>query len=202
MSRITSSRHGIGQWASITDVDFVMSHRRVFSASAVSVLAYPVAYYIRSQRDRLNDLGIALSTPTKTQLREYFRPADLDRTRVVESDPFPIPAPPFCKTARRLGLDFPDLSLVAAITLDSVIASRGPLGPSLLFHELVHVVQFRLLGVKTFAKLYTRGFLDERSYDGIPLERCAYELERRFTNHSERFDVEAEVAAWIERDRF
>jgi len=182
--------------------NFAMRYTQLLLGSAASVLAYPVAYYIGSQRDRLKYLGIALSEPTKTQLAGYFRQADLDRTRVVESDPLPIPAPPFRRTARRLGLDFPELSQVAAITLDSVIASRGPLGSSLLFHELVHVVQFRLLGVKTFARLYTRGFLDTRSYDGIPLERCACELEHRFTNDPRPFDVEAEVAAWMERNRF
>jgi hypothetical protein len=76
------------------------------------------------------------------------------------------------------------------------------LRPSLLFHELVHVVQFRLLGVQRFARLYTRGFLSTGSYLGIPLERCARDLESRFAIDPAPFDVAAEVTTWIEADRY
>jgi hypothetical protein len=91
-----------------------------------------------------------------------------------------LPALPFGATARRIGLDLPDISLVAAITFDRVIASRQPLTSALLFHELVHVVQFHLLGVSVLARLYIQGLLQSGGYDGIPLERCAGELDFRF----------------------
>ena len=74
--------------------------------------------------------------------------------------------------------------------------------PGLLFHELVHSVQYRLLGVPRFSMLYVRGFLRTRSYEAIPLERNARELEGRFSAGRAPFDVESEVAASIERDLF
>jgi hypothetical protein len=159
--------------------------------------AWPVALYIRTQRDRLSSRGTPLSAPIKEQLSPYFASADLDRVRVVETDPLPIPRLPFRQAARRLGLEFLAPERVAAITFDYVIASRQPMAPRLLFHELVHVVQFRLLGVSAFARLYTRGFVDGSSYLAIPLERCASDLECRFDTDPSPFDVEPEVARWI-----
>ncbi|MEO6758363.1 MAG: hypothetical protein ABIO24_02835, partial [Saprospiraceae bacterium] len=131
-----------------------------------------------------------------------FSAGDLERVRIVERDPLPIPLPPFSGLVRSMGLDFPDISETAAITFDHVMATREAMGTGLLFHELVHVVQYRLLGVKEFARLYVRGFLRQRCYEKIPLECCAFELEARFCASSIPFRVEKEVGAWIERGRF
>ncbi len=179
-----------------------MGFLRAISNPASSLLAWPVACYIRSQRDRLNIRATALSADSKARLRPYFASADLDRVLVLETDRLPLPALPFRQAARRMGLEFLDPSQIAAITFDYVIASQQALRPGLLFHELVHVVQFRLLGVTAFARLYTRGFLAGGSYAGIPLERCARDLEYRFDTDPSPFDVASEVAAWIEADRY
>ena len=172
------------------------------AGAVATLLAWPVAWYIRYQRDRLRDKGTALSADTKARLRTYFVATDLDRVRILETDRLPIAALPFRRTARRIGLDVLDPAQIAAITFDHVIAAQQPLRPGLLFHELVHVVQFRLLGVTRFARLYTRGFLSTGSYAGIPLERCARDLERRFETDLVPFDVASEVAAWLEADRY
>lgn len=50
----------------------------------------------------------------------------------------------------------------------------------LLFHELVHVEQYRQLGIPRFSGLYVRGFLKGGSYEAIPPEGNAYTLEGRF----------------------
>jgi hypothetical protein len=57
----------------------------------------------------------------------------------------------------------------------------------------VHVVQYRHLGVSSFADLYVRGFLNGGSYEEIPLEKQAYELEARFANNGEAFSVDDDV---------
>jgi hypothetical protein len=155
-----------------------------------------------SQRDCLKPAAAVLSSHVKDQLRHYFSHIDLDRVRVVHSDPLPIPDPPFYSQLLRLGLDFPRPAMTSAITLDYLIASRAPMSLSLLFHELVHVVQFRLLGVKLFSRLYLRGFLSGGSYYGIPLERCAFELGRRFETDRKPFDVNLEVGNWIKQGLF
>jgi hypothetical protein len=100
---------------------------------------------------------------------------------------------------RRFGFDFPSPSLAEAITFENVIACRAGMGASLLFHELVHVVQFHVLGVREFARQYVSGFLDTRSYSEIPLERSAFDLQFRFDTDAKDFDVEFEILRFLRR---
>ena len=88
--------------------------------------------------------------------------------------------------AHSLGIsDLPDFSSVEAVTFESVVVSHVPFSDGLLFHELVHVEQYRQLGVSRFAELYVRGFLFNGGYDGIPLERNAYEARRQIRERSQ-----------------
>ena len=179
-----------------------MTYSCMASDLAACSLAPAVAYYIRTQRDDLKRIAHALPESSTKQLHQYFNSIDLGRVRVVQCDPLPIPDPPCAPLLRRLGFHFLGPSTAAAITFDHVIASCVVLNPSLLFHELVHVVQFRLLGIIKFSRLYVRGFLSGGGYYGIPLEQCAYELERRFERERLPFDVENEVKSWIARKAF
>ncbi len=164
---------------------------------AIAGAATPgVAAYIRSQRNRLYGMGQALSADQKNVLSAYFDEVDLSRVRLVVADPLPIGEPPFTGLLRRLGFGFPAIALTAGITFDEVIAVRNEPSESLLFHELVHVVQYRLLGISRFAFEYALGFLATRCYEEIPLERTAYSLEERFWVRREAFRVAAEVSRW------
>ena len=72
-----------------------------------------------------------------------------------------------------------------------------------MFHELVHVEQYRQLGIPSFAALYVRGFLRGGGYDGIPLLINAYDLARRFeADLRKTFSLEKEVSTWIAQDVF
>ena len=105
---------------------------------------------------------------------------------------------------RDMGLsNLPDFALMAAVTFKDVVASHEPFSKGLLFHELVHVEQYRQLGVPRFAELYVRGFLNGGGYDGIPLEINAYSLGGRFeANPQGHFSVEHGVSNWIRGSRF
>ena len=61
---------------------------------------------------------------------------------------------------------------------------------SLHFHELVHVIQWRLLGPETFLALYADG-LERFGYRNSPLEVMAYSLEKKFEGEAQPFSVEA-----------
>lgn len=92
---------------------------------------------------------------------------------------------------------------MARITFDNVVVFRIPLTESILFHELVHVEQYRQLGVQRLAELYLTGFMRGGGYEEIPMEANAYELGRRFeANPCSPFSVEAEVRSWIHKARF
>jgi len=173
------------------------SFSRWATDSIAAVIGPLVGRYIRAQRDRLALTATPLSEISKLRLRQHFSDDDLERVRVALANPLPITDPPFYPLFRWLPLDIPEPSLVDAITFDYVIAARETMGFPLLFHEMVHVIQYRLLGVKAFARLYVKGFFAGGGYHGIPLERCALEMEQRFINGPEPFDVEGEIAKWF-----
>lgn len=59
---------------------------------------------------------------------------------------------------------------------------------ALFFHELIHVVQWKLLGAEEFLKRYAAG-LAEFGYRNSPLEVMAYVAEERFSESREVFDA-------------
>jgi hypothetical protein len=63
---------------------------------------------------------------------------------------------------------------------------------SLHFHELVHVIQWRILGPERFLALYADG-LERFGYRNSPLEVMAYDLQGGFDYGRDPFDVELEV---------
>jgi hypothetical protein len=92
---------------------------------------------------------------------------------------------------------------MAAITFNQVIVSAEPMSLRVLFHELVHVEQYRQLKVNGFARLYVRGFLRTGAYEQIPLERHAYEMDEQYAaNPARTFSVRDEVRRWIEEKKY
>ncbi len=64
---------------------------------------------------------------------------------------------------------------------------------ALHFHELIHVIQWRLLGPERFLVDYANG-LDEFGYENSPLEKMAYDAEGSFRRSSPVFNAEKFVA--------
>ncbi len=169
---------------------------------AAFLLAGPVAFYIRVQHDRLAKGAVGLPPRFKDEFTPYFGQDLLGSARLFASESLRFPAVPFEKALRGCGVSIPSAQRVAAMTFDNLVAVREVPSSNLMFHELVHVAQFRQLGTSAFARLYVRGFLAEGRYDRIPLERCASMLEQRFLWDSVPFSVEAAVRWWIEHDLF
>jgi hypothetical protein len=168
--------------------------------SLVPALAATV--YIERQRKRCAAEAVELASHFKHELAPYFQPEILGCARILVAECLPIPDLPFSSVLRHCGLYILNPSSIGAITFDNVIAARQPLSTRLLFHELVHVVQYRLLSIHGFARRYVAGFLSGGSYERIPLERCAFHLEERFVSQPAAFSVEAAVQSWIEENRF
>jgi len=69
--------------------------------------------------------------------------------------------------------------------------------------ERVQAVQYRKLGPPDFAARHVTGFLRGGSYERIPLEINAYQLDAEYTRNPKRqFAVEERVQTWIDRDKF
>jgi hypothetical protein len=71
---------------------------------------------------------------------------------------------------------------------------------ALHFHELIHVIQWRLLGPEGFLAAYANG-LDEFGYENSPLEKMAYDAEASFKRSSATFEAEKFVAERLARLR-
>jgi len=164
-------------------------------------ISWIAASYIAKQRKHFRQASKQLPASQCSHLQAFFPPAILEKVRVANAA---VPSPPFYRSLRKLGLKtIPDLSTIAGITFMDVIVHSERLSDDLLFHELVHVVQYEVLGLKRFAERYVRGFLSTGSYDDIPLERQAYALEARFTKRpKEAFSVLESVTEWNQSRSF
>ncbi len=150
-----------------------------------------------------------LTPEEKQRLAGFFTPEILDVARVKAVRA--IDNPDFFSVYEDAGLPLPlDLSGASGLALlDTilVVQSPRPLGSPaasprkganginpLLFHELVHVVQDRVLGER-YLELYVRSWAEGgRRYRAITHEDQAFELQNRFrAKPSETFLVEDEV---------
>jgi len=157
-----------------------------------------VSQYISTQREKYAPRAIPLSAHQQAALKGFFSPQVLDGTRLLVLKGERVGNPDFYPMLRRLGFNnLPDQSTMGAITFCDVVVSHEPFSNGLLFHELVHVEQYRQLGIPRFSELYVLGFLNGGSYEAIPLEVNAYSLEDRFRSAPRRmFSVEDEVGRW------
>jgi hypothetical protein len=108
-----------------------------------------VAQYITAQRGRYLPRALPLSAQLKGDMEGFFSPQLLDGARLLVLTGERVANPAFYPMLTNLGFNnLPDQSAMAAITFSDVVVSHGPFTAGLLFHELVHVEQYRQLGVQ------------------------------------------------------
>ena len=176
------------------------------SQSQIEGLTQQVAGYIESQRHNYRDKATPLNMNQKVVMASFFPQAVLDSTQLVVLAGEQVGNPPFYGELVTMGFELaslPDFSKMAAITFVDTVVFHEPIVNRTLFHELVHVVQYDKLGLVEFAAKYVNGFLTGGSYEAIPLERNAYELDERFAQApASAFSVADEVQEWIDLELF
>ena len=170
----------------------------------IAQLSSLVAQYIATQQGRYISAAAPLSVQHKTSMAGFFTPQILAETQLLTLQGERVPNPDFYPLLFGYGFkNLPNFSTMAAITFSNAVVSHEPFTNGLLFHELVHVEQYRQLGIERFSELYVRGFLNGGGYFEIPLEQNAYLLGSRFEqNPAHRFSVADEVSRWITENRF
>jgi len=136
-----------------------------------------------------------LAQEDRLPLEPYFESQILDLAKIAMVDS--IENPPFYPELKRLGIPgLIDFTYMAGITFIDCILISGRVShdqhswTSLLFHEMVHVAQYHLLGTQRFAELYVLGWAQNGfEYENIPLERQAYQLQRQFEERKNVFSV-------------
>ena len=174
--------------------------RLSLSEKQIREVAGWVAAHIAQQRAALRGKAQPIAPKHKAALEMFFPPDILIDVRVVRGQ---ANEPSFYPRLRAMGIrNAPPFPRMAGITFQDVVVHVEPLTRSLLFHELVHAVQYKQLGVERFAERYVRGFLKGGSYEAIPLEKQAYELESRFVaNPAAAFPVADDVRDRIRLNR-
>ena len=135
-----------------------------------------------------------LSDDEKLSLQGYYDSRILNKVRLATVDR--ISNPPFYAELKESGNPVLDISGAAGIAFVDCVVVRRIFQPdfaswiSILFHELVHVVQLEILGPRRHLELYIRAWAENGyQYHGIQFETQAHKLEARFNRHEPPFSV-------------
>jgi hypothetical protein len=121
----------------------------------------------------------------------YFSADTLTAAKVVPVDQLPIP--PLSSWGLTRFTDFERGNFSGITYLNTFFIRRAELSNEALhFHELIHVVQWRILGPEQFLRSYAHG-LERFGYRESPLEVMAYDAEAAFMA-KDIFDAEKLVA--------
>ncbi len=122
-----------------------------------------------------------------TAFNGFYPTAFLSKSYYVVVDE--IPKPDFTEL-REAGLgDFIDMAVDGITYKDTYFISRGcENNLELHFHELVHVLQWEILGVSDFINRYIEE-VNQHGYEFSPLEKMAYALQDCFRNKVSSFSV-------------
>lgn len=155
--------------------------------------------WVKDQRARYRPSAIPLDDNTRRSLQPFFSAATLDSVRVLRVPEVENPGfyAAFVQAGQPLPLDFRQM---AGITFGDVVlvstahAVPGESPVSLMFHELVHVVQYSNLGIDEFIRRYVIGWAAAGfDYYQIPLEQDAYTLQNAFDQGVAPTQVELDI---------
>ncbi len=163
-----------------------------------------VSSYFRQQRDHYFGAGVPLGNSQMDLMGSYFSAPLLDRVRVVQLAGERIPNPPFFQDFRALGFDdLPQLTHMHSVTFVDVVVFNEPVTDRVLFHGLVHAVQFAVLGIDRYVETFVRRFMHTKLHFSVPLEAHAFALESKFASApANYFSVEDQVRLWVRQDRY
>lgn len=176
----------------------------VLSEGQVREAVKLLSSYLREQSEHYMAIAVPLTNLQKAAMWPYFSALVLDRARIVELKGQRLPNPPFYERARALGVtNLPEWTHMDSLTFGDVILFNEKINERALFHGLVHLIQFELLGVERYSELFVRGFLATKHHFSVPLEAHAFSLESKFgANPSDRFSVEDRVRLWVHQGRY
>jgi hypothetical protein len=174
--------------------------------SSLAGLGLRVHAWIIQQRSLHFPATRGLRDEEKLWLDGYFLPETLRQARVrsvtqIENPPF-YDAVVQELAAQGIEAQFDVRGSLGITFVDCILLRQGLETPALLFHEMVHVVQYGLLGSEKFAACYVQGLAGARFvYRENPFERIAHQMEERFVA-GEPFKVLPEVAEWCRRQGY
>ena len=173
------------------------------SEPELSAIIADVVAFVRAGREQFAPMAEPLGRDQQAAVQAFFPRELLAGVRTVPPEKAKLENPDFYYRARQRGFArMPDFSHLAEVTLGDLILFHAKVTDRLLFHALVHVVQYRILGVEKYVDLYLRNFVRSGVHIVVPFEVHAYALDERFAHTPGKgFSVEAEVRKWLAEGR-
>jgi hypothetical protein len=152
----------------------------------------PLLDWIRTTLAASTPVAQSVASRGFPRLPLYFTEKTLASTKVVLADPLPMP--PLASMGLVRFADFERGNFDGITYIDSIfLKAKQSNNENMYFHELVHVIQWRLLGPDRFLFSYANG-LECFGYRESPLEAMAYDAETVFASSMAIFNVEKLVA--------
>jgi hypothetical protein len=152
----------------------------------------PLLDWIRSTLTGSAQMVQTVASRGFSRLPLYFTEKTLASTKVVLVDPLPMP--PLSSMGLARFADFERGNFDGVTYIDTIfLKPTQSNNENMHFHELVHVIQWRLLGPSRFLFSYANG-LECFGYRRSPLEAMAYDAETAFASSTAIFNVEKMVA--------
>ena len=152
----------------------------------------PLLEWIRNRLDANAHVAQTVSSRGFSRLPYYFTKHTLATTKVVIVDPLPLP--PLASMGLTRFADFLRGDSDGITYIDTIFLKPAQSeNENVYFHELIHVIQWRLLGPDRFLLAYANG-LECFGYRQSPLEAMAYDAESEFASSTLIFNAEKLVA--------
>jgi len=163
--------------------------------------------WVDEQRALLIPKARSLSKEEKSRFGEYYEDRILSSVHVVTVDR--IENPQFYNELTESGVPVPldlsqaiGLALVDCILLHKQLCAYPESLISTIFHELVHVVQIDILGIRKHIELYADSLMQNNlQYHSVFLEEQAYRLSAKFDRREPPFSVLDAVRRELEHAR-
>ncbi len=164
--------------------------------NSIEFLIENAIQWVETQRDEHRLTARILTEEEKSECATFFDSKILDLARikmvpVIENPGFysalqDLKIPRMLDFRNAAGITFKDTILIS----QRYLTKRSKLMP-LIFHELVHVVQYEVFGVREFITGYVRSWADNGfNYSSIHFEIEAHKLQQRYeANPGKEFSV-------------
>ena len=163
--------------------------------------------WVDEQRVLLLPRSRSLTREEKARFREYFEDRILSLVHIATIDK--IDNPRFYEELIQSGVPIPldlnqaiGLALVDCILIHKQLWAYPESAISTIFHELVHIIQIDILGVRKHIDLYANSLMQNNlQYHSVFFEEQAYRLSAKFERREPPFSVRDAVSQELKQEK-
>jgi hypothetical protein len=177
-----------------------------FSQLELTALIEEAELWMTQTREAFHPRSRALDAAQRQELGTFFPPDIVEKFRIMDisGSEESIPYPPFYERVRAGGFRMvPDAAHVTAIPFVDVAVFNRPPTLRTVFHNMVHVAQYQIVGMRKVMMGYFSVLNDSGVWIVAPAEEQAYQLDARYTKDPKSvFSVEEEIKEGVRTGRY